>query len=55
VKLDATPAITDEGRICSIAGPLVMETLATPDLVGSATLVAITEIAFGDGATFGAV
>jgi hypothetical protein len=55
VKLDATPAITEDGSICSIVGPLVMDTLAVADFVGSARLVAVTETAFGDGATLGAV
>jgi len=47
-------AIALDGRITSIVGPLLMATLAEPDFVGSAALVATTEIAFGDGATLGA-
>jgi len=31
VKLDAAPAITDDGRICSMVEPLVMATLAVED------------------------
>ena len=54
VKLDATPAITLDGRICSIVGPLVIATFAVAEREGSATLVAITEIEFGDGANCGA-
>jgi hypothetical protein len=43
-----------EGSSASIAGPLVSATVAVADFVGSAWLVAITEIAFGEGATVGA-
>jgi hypothetical protein len=39
----------------SIMGPLVMEAVADADFVESASLVAITEIALGDGAADGAV
>jgi hypothetical protein len=53
-KLSTEPAITLEGRICSITRPLVIDTVAEADFVGSAELVAITEIAFGDGAPDGA-
>jgi len=49
------PAITLEGKIVSIAGPLVMASVADADFVESTWLVAITEIALGDGATEGAV
>ena len=55
VKSAATPAITLDGKICSIAGPLVIATVAVPDCDRSAKLVATTEIAFGDGAASGAV
>jgi len=44
-----------DGRIASIAGPLEIEMVADADFVGSASLVAITEIAFGEGAALGAV
>ena len=53
-KLSTAPAITLDGRITSIAGPLVMATVAVADFVPSARLVAITEMAFGEGATVGA-
>ena len=53
-KLSAAPAITLDGSITSIVGPLVMATVAVADFVASARLVAITEIALGDGATVGA-
>lgn len=55
VKSAATPAITLEGKICSIAGPEVIETVAVANCDKSAKLVAITEIAFGEGAASGAV
>jgi len=55
VKSDATPAITLDGRICSIVGPVVIETEADADWDKSAMLVAVTEIAFGEGAASGAV
>jgi hypothetical protein len=48
------PAITLEGRILSITGPFVIATVAEADFVGSATLVAVTEIALGEGAAVGA-
>ena len=38
----------------SITGPLVSATVAAADFVGSARLVAITEIALGEGAADGA-
>jgi hypothetical protein len=44
-----------DGRITSIAGPLEMEIVADADFVGSASLVAIREIALGEGAALGAV
>jgi hypothetical protein len=50
----AAPAITDEGRITSIIGPLEIAMVAAADFVGSAWLVAVTKIAFGDGAAAGA-
>lgn len=53
-KLSTAPAITLDGRITSITGPLVMATVAVADFVPSARLVAITEMAFGEGATVGA-
>jgi hypothetical protein len=48
------PASALEGRISSIVGPLVRAIVAKADFVGSASLVAVTEIAFGDGAIVGA-
>lgn len=53
-KLSTAPAITLEGRITSIVGPLVIATAAVADFVASARLVAITEMALGEGATVGA-
>lgn len=53
-KLSTAPAITLDGRITSISGPLVMATVAVADFVASARLVAITDIALGEGATVGA-
>src|ERR1700720_2337423 len=53
-KLSTAPAITLDGRITSIAGPLVMVTAAVADFVAPATLVAITEMPLGEGATVGA-
>jgi hypothetical protein len=53
-KLSAAPAITDDGRITSIIGPLEIASVAAADFVGSAWLVAITEIALGFGAAAGA-
>src|SRR5579862_164351 len=55
VKLEATPAITLEGRICWILGPLLMTIEAVPEALGSAALTAFRVIEFGDGASFGAV
>ena len=53
-KPSTAPAITLDGRITSIAGPEVMATVAVADFVPSATLVAITDIPFGEGAEVGA-
>jgi hypothetical protein len=53
-KPSTAPAITLEGRITSIAGPLVIAMAAEADFVGSAWLVAVTEMAFGDGGIVGA-
>jgi hypothetical protein len=44
-----------DGRMTSIAGPLEIEIVADADFVGSASLVAMTEIALGEGAALGAV
>src|SRR5580658_6099018 len=54
-KLSTAPAITLEGKITSITGPLVMATVALALFVESAALVATTEIALGEGAVAGAV
>ena len=54
-KLSTAPAITLDGKITSIVGPLVTATVALALFVESATLVAVTEIALGDGAAVGAV
>ena len=43
-----------EGRMISIAGPLVSAMLAVEDFVESAALVAVSRIAFGEGAAVGA-
>jgi hypothetical protein len=48
------PAMTLDGRMTSITGSLVSAIVAAADFVGSARLVAITEIALGEGATGGA-
>ena len=53
-KPSTAPAIALEGRITSITGPLVIAIAAEADSVASAWLVAITEIAFGEGADVGA-
>jgi hypothetical protein len=53
-KLATAPATTLEGAISSITGELVTAIVAEADFVGSALLVAITEIAFGDGPVTGA-
>jgi hypothetical protein len=44
-----------DGRIASIAGPLEIEMVADANFVGSASLVATSEIALGEGAALGAV
>lgn len=44
-----------DGRIASIAGPLEIEMVADANFVGSASLVAITKIALGEGVALGAV
>lgn len=54
-KLCTAPAMALEGSSNSITGPLVSATVAEADFVGSAWLVAITEMAFGEGAAVGAV
>lgn len=54
-KLSTAPAKTLEGRISLMSTPLVMAMVAVAYLVWSAWLVAISEIAFGDGAAEGAV
>jgi hypothetical protein len=48
------PAMALEGRIFSITGPLVSAMVDDADFVASAWLVAITEIALGEGAAVGA-
>lgn len=53
-KPSTAPAVTDEGKITSIIGPLEMAIVAAADFVGSAWLVAITEIALGEVAAAGA-
>ncbi len=53
-KPSAAPAITADGRIASIVGPLEIAIVAAADFVGSAWLVAITEMPFGEGAAAGA-
>src|ERR1700735_2925528 len=52
-KLSTAPAITLDGRITSIAGPLVMVMAAVADFVVSAIVVAMTEVPLGGGATVG--
>jgi hypothetical protein len=54
-KPSTAPAITLEGRIVSMTGPLVIVTVAAADFVLSAWLVAVIIIALGDGADVGAV
>jgi hypothetical protein len=44
-----------DGRMDSIAGPPEIEIVADANFVGSASLVAITEIALGEGAALDAV
>jgi hypothetical protein len=54
-KPSIAPAIALDGRITSMVGPDVMAIVADADFVLSASLVATIEMAFGDGATVGAV
>ena len=54
-KSSTAPAIALDGKITLMAGPLVMTTIAVPEVPESATLVAVTVIAFGLGAAVGAV
>jgi hypothetical protein len=54
-KLCCAPAITLDGRTVSIVGPDVTATVAVAESDGLATLVAVMLIAFGEGATVGAV
>ena len=49
------PALTLDGKIVSIVAPLVIATVAANACGGVEASVAITEIAFGDGALDGAV
>ena len=49
------PAIALEGKITSMVGPDVTAMVADAVFVLSVTLVAMIEIAFGEGATVGAV
>lgn len=53
-KLFCGPAMMLDGRIVSITGAEVSATVAVPASDGFATLVAVTVIAFGEGATAGA-
>src|SRR5271154_4811663 len=53
-KLSIAPEKTLEGRSTSITGPLVIAMVAVADFAGLATLVAITEMALGEGASAGA-
>jgi hypothetical protein len=52
--LSTAPAMMLEGRIFSIIGPFVIAIIADANFVASAWLVAVTEIALGEGAAFGA-
>ena len=54
-KLFGAPAMTLEGRIVSMTGPDSSATVAVAEVDGLATLVATIEIAFGEGATPGAI
>ena len=54
-KPSTAPAITLEGKIVSMVGPDVIAIVAEADFVLSAWLVAMIDIAFGEGATVGAV
>ena len=53
-KLSTAPEKTLEGNMTSMTGPEVIATVAVANLVGSATLVTITEMALGEGAPVGA-
>lgn len=53
-KLLCAPATMLDGRIASITGAETNATVAVPASDGFATLVAVTLIALGDGATAGA-
>jgi len=53
-KPSTAPAIALDGRSTSIVGPFRIATVADADFVGSASLVATTETALGDGAVLGA-
>ena len=55
VNPSTDPAITLDGRITSISGPVFIVIVAVADFVESAWLVAVIEIAFGEGAAVGAV
>ena len=54
-KPSIAPAIVLDGRITSMVGPDVMAIIADADFVLSAWLVAMIEMAFGEGATVGAL
>ena len=54
-KPSIAPAIVLDGRITSMVGPDVMAIVADADFVLSAWLVAMIEMAFGEGATVGAL
>ena len=54
-KPSTPPAITPEGKSASMVGPDVIAIVAEAHFVLSAWLVAMIEIAFGEGATAGAV
>ncbi len=54
-KLSCAPAITLEGRTVSIVAPDVTATVAVAVRAEFAALVAVMSIAFGEGASAGAV
>jgi len=54
-KLSTAPAKTLDGKITSMVGPLVIATVPLADSLALAWLVAVTVIAFGEGAEVGAV
>lgn len=54
-KPSTAPAVTLEGSVDSIVGPIEITTVAVADLLASAWLVAVIVIALGEGAAFGAV